>query len=58
MLHIYTRNCLASPAPLPHTCAVTLCPLAKLGFHTETDTYTQTRTHPGKTAKTLTGQKS
>lgn len=32
----FTRICLASPTPLPHTC--TLCPLAKLGLHTHTHT--------------------
>lgn len=35
--------------PLPHTCIITLCPLAKLGLHTYRQTITYTHTH--RTAK-------
>lgn len=44
MLHIYIRICLASPTPLPHTCTITLCPLAKLGLHRHAQTNAQTHT--------------
>lgn len=31
--------------PLPHTCIITLCPLAKLDLHTYRQTITYTHTH-------------